>query len=58
MKSIMIYYDSIGLDEWINALTSLKASPDIGHVHKRSPLAGGETLNDQNLAGETAIGGR
>lgn len=54
----MIYYDSIGLDEWINALTSLKASPDIGHVHKRSPLAGGETLNDQNLAGETAIGGR
>lgn len=54
-RSVMVYCDSNGLNQLINTLTSLRESPDMGHIHMRSPSAGGEMLNDQNPWGETAV---
>ena len=54
-RSIMVYCDSSGLNQLIGTLTNLRESPDIGHVHMRSPSAGGEMLNDQNPWGKSAI---
>ncbi len=53
--SITVYCDLKGLDEWINTLTTLRSSPDDGHVHMRAPSAGGDMLSEQNPWGEIAV---
>lgn len=54
-RSIMVYCDSNGLNQLIDTLTSLRESPEVGHIHLLSPSSGGETLNDANPWGEAAI---
>ncbi len=53
-KAIQVYCDDDGLDALISKLIDMK-NKNIGHVHLRSPSAGGDVLNDKNPFGDDAV---
>ena len=50
--TIQVCCDDLGLEELISALHRLKQQ---GHVHLRSPSAGGKILSDKTSHGKEAI---
>jgi len=53
-RTIQVDFDDDGLSELIAALEELRVG-NAGHVHLRSPSAGGSVLGDKTPWGETAV---
>jgi hypothetical protein len=52
-NAIQIHYDEAGLRLLINAINKTQEQ---GHVHLRSPSAGGKDLRDLTIHGKKAVG--
>ena len=53
-KAIQVFCDDDGLDMLIAKLTNMK-NENLGHIHLRTPSAGGDILNDKTPWGDDAI---
>lgn len=53
-KVIQVFCDDDGLDLLISKLVNMK-DKNLGHIHLRTPSAGGDVLNDKTPWGDDAV---